>query len=1266
MSSWFRTPIARLFGIFNKEPALRDTKTQENTDDTIIKELANTADKARAAAQVPTATSAVAIAAINANLALDNALNEKPSDEANAENLIIENDTLRKEYDRLREESMQAFIAAQQNITNFRQECVEEAINQFQKALDDYGIQVKPQISRAIIGKIAGSWSELLISSTQDDTSVYLSMKTFFFRINQAIDALLTQCIFLSTKKWGVMQTALHALRGTTVHTPPPDFESYPKVQVGPCWYVVGPILDFQNIEGRIFIYVKCYSTAECTDGIYFWVYGSQSEGFNRVFFKLDPFGSIEKGFDYTQGTFVHLPLQMALCRYYQEHRIKTPQPRLLNTLSDLNLFMSLMPYLQQDSRTNGYHLYKIDYSFRFIIRKGFPLHLPNMNIDSDWLGVVKMMCNQNNVKCDTDTDGKKKIIETLSREWESQCKLYFPNDDTHQHYEFSRRRMEYGTTCPYIFCFTTCGLKQSCPMFKLFLSANSYKNTFWCQGFQNYTAMLSVDSNRKIFSPVLHVVMGALLLDCDMKLSTLRNIMLNIGIMSDARLMSPVYNSATKALMTIGSGKFGETDAITNMPGVPPSRFAPNQALKSIQAQLTSYESLGLQFTPGKHRMRNDASLDAIIKENVTKKIDMVKCLAYFYIHHKRHEPTHPFVAPFVAEVIRLLKFHPDDIRSNLQQKINTAFSEPTSPPEAQTNATGFINRSPEAAAAALFGYIYSTTKFEQELTDFAHLCLKKEWIMSMMDYAYNASPRVFNRENAIYNYLGEDGVFHEFVPPPAPPAAPPAAPPPYVFISSFDEVRKEDTSPTSPDKNQDGSTTEVNVTVVTFANIYRVDCGYHEAFADDSDVLKSILKSMSILYQISTTVVYTRENPSKILYAVTHRTPLLCLPDLPDALKYLIAKKIKELIEELIYSDKVSKIVGQLLLDKDQIIFNNKSHLATFLKNITEILSPPKKILQSSKLNENERISLTQIQQLLEQLIQLLQQEEATAEELLTSPYTLLTTYGRVTSYGALFAGKMMEYFFGGDNGYYQLPYFFRHFDKFLKVCHQYDSTVLMYLPDVSPYDLLVPHPSVQSLLDSIKTYFKDIVFDTTTSNDAYIQTKLNESRPHIQAIFEYLIKDFMVNSKDADDKLYMDSSPSPSPSTSPSTSPKNAPYLFGPLENSTDSDSTYQPSQPSQSSQSSVGSSMGKRVRSRSISPGRPLGKGGALSIKNHNPTYKKKTSKPSKKSRKYIKSKRMMKSKGSKVTKPKTYKRRATGGKRTSKPNKTMRRYRRVRK
>ena len=296
-----------------------------------------------------------------------------------------------------------------------------------------------------------------------------------------------------------------------------------------------------------------------------------------------------------------------------------------------------------------------------------------------------------------------------------------------------------------------------------------------------------------------------------------------------------------------------------------------------------------------------------------------------------------------------------------------------------------------------------------------------------------------------------------------------------------------------------------------------------------------------------------------------------------------------------------------------------------------------------------------------------------------LLSSPYTLLATYKRVMSNGAFYAGKMMEYFFGGDRGYYQLPYFFRHFDKFLKVCHQYDSTVLMYLPNVSPYDLLDPHPSAPSLLGSIETYFTglDITLDEGSIG---IQAKIDKNVKHIQAIFDFCINDFMVDSRDADQHFSSVSpassngstspassngSTSPASSTSSSISPdKIASFFLGPLEKSLSPSKDRPYIDPKEREiQRKMGLQIHKeRVRSTSISPN-TYRQGGALSIKNHNPTYKKKTSKPNKKSRKYIKSKRLMKSK---VTKPRTYKRRATGGKRKSKPNKTMRRYRRVRK
>ena len=918
----------------------------------------------------------------------------------------------------------------------------------------------------------------------------------------------------------------------------------------------------------------------------------------------------------------------MALCNYYKTHRIETP--KLLDTLTDLNLFMSSMPYLQQDSRTNGYHRYKIDDSFASIIKRGFPLHPPSM--DSDWLGVINMICKKRGLT--VIPVNQLAIAEKLQEQWDDPDygRNLFPgdaSDTTHRFYDFSRIKMGYGTTCPYIFCFTTCGLTQSCPMFKLFLSANSYKNTFWCQGFQNYTAMLSVDPNRKILSPVLHVVIGALLQDADMRLSTLRNIILNIGIMSDARLMSQEFYKATKALMTLGTRNFGDPDTSTRMPGAPPSRLVATLALNPQ----------GLRFIPGSHRnIKNDDSLDAIIKEKVDKKIKMIECLAKIYKNTKLLNPN----SPFVLELDNLLSHLPDNSGSRTVLDNSEKVEEDI---VARAAANAFITASPEAAAAALFGYISipkkpenEPTEFEKDLTDLAHVCLKQAWISGMMNDAYHAVQGVFNRDNAIYNYLGIDGRFYEFDPaaPPPPPLPAPAAPPaPYVFISSFDEVRKVDTSPTSPDKNEDGTTTELNVTVVTFAHIYRVDCGYHEVFANGG----SVLKSMSIIYQISTTVVYTRENPSRILYAMNNRIPLACLPDLPRALEYLIPKFSKT-TGHLGDTKPVTEPVRKAEYTNNPL--NRPGEKKAEVRAREARLNKEKLMVENRKPNDMEGGA------------------PAAAEELLSSPYTLLATYKRVMSNGAFYAGKMMEYFFGGDRGYYQLPYFFRHFDKFLKVCHQYDSTVLMYLPNVSPYDLLVPHPSAPSLLGSIETYFTGLGI---TFQGGSIGTKLEKNTKDIQAIFKFLTGDFMVEPDTLDavstvSESQTTTSSMDSTSSMSSTSSDAIKYfLFTPLEKN-DNQSGNESSQSSQY----LGDSQDTGIDS---------GKGGTLPIKYHikkSITTRKNKNKSRTKSktpvrRITIRIKRMMKSK---VTKPKTYKRRATGGKRKSKPNKTMRRYRRVRK
>ena len=140
------------------------------------------------------------------------------------------------------------------------------------------------------------------------------------------------------------------------------------------------------------------------------------------------------------------------------------------------------------------------------------------------------------------------------------------------------------------------------------------------------------------------------------------------------------------------------------------------------------------------------------------------------------------------------------------------------------------------------------------------------------MIDDAYRALQGVFNPEHCKHNYLGADGEFHMFDPTVDPTASSPRPLPPYLLKSSFDETRKKDTSPGNPVLD------ELNVTVITFANIYRLDCYYSKVFTSEI----TIPKCMSMLYQISSTIVYTREVNPEILFAIKNqRIPLSSIPD-------------------------------------------------------------------------------------------------------------------------------------------------------------------------------------------------------------------------------------------------------------------------------------------------------------------------------------------------------------------------------------------------
>jgi len=293
------------------------------------------------------------------------------------------------------------------------------------------------------------------------------------------------------------------------------------------------------------------------------------------------------------------------------------------------------------------------------------------------------------------------------------------------------------------------------------------------------------------------------------------------------------------------------------------------------------------------------------------------------------------------------------------------------------------------------------------------------------------------------------------------------------------------------------------------------------------------------------------------------------------------------------------------------------------------------------------------------------------------------MCATFSRICSGGGLIIGKGMEYFFGTTgNGYYQLPYFFKNFDKFLKVCHQYDTTELIYSSNIPPYNLLHPLPNSPFLPD-IEEYFTKLKIVLNTgggglSQSQYIQQKLAQNTADIAAIREYLTGDFMQDPTTLDDSTTVSGASSPSSLSSQASRRSNSckqldelsqynpltrePLAFylclGPLDNQSDR-SCYTRSETFGDSQYLSESESGYDTAG-----------GGSLQIKNHikkSITTRKnknitKSTNPTR--RGTIRIKRMIKSKGSKVTRNTTCKRRAPGVKR--KNNKTMRRYRRVRK
>ena len=564
---------------------------------------------------------------------------------------------------------------------------------------------------------------------------------------------------------------------------------------------------------------------------------------------------------------------------------------------------------LTQSPRMIG-HYYTIDARYGPIIHKGFPMNL--------YAGMQEIRNDP---------------------EYDSEFQFFQTHDDANPN-KFSRLGTSWDTTYPYIFCFTTCCMIQPCSSFDLFVNTDRYKKTFWCQGFDNFTSKMTpapvagaVAAVNPVLSPVLYVIIGAFISDPDFALSAFRNDILNVLPLKSYNSSVPIideYRKSSKILMTLGTK---ERDTSIYQPAIDPyPRRSAIAAFKSLRDKINKVN------TEYKRRVllsqtENVIKQRLLVKDKVKKKLDMLDVIAA-----AAYSSTRPGRQAEVIELLRVKagrgfdigQVNAVDLEAKVQQLraetlrlsvllgrnvseaarlefINnigalSAIDATITAPIADifSKAIAFIRESPTAAATAILGFKSKIItingvagfKFEDDLTDYALLCLKQNWLRGMMDNAYGARTTVFDPDNIKLHYLDQNGNFvymgdgiRQYYNPSGdwPPPQPPPLPPghvghwnplrPYLFKSSFDEMRSLDAN--------DKTTPEVAVTVCTLSNMYQVDCYYDKPPTNTRC-------SMSTIFQVSSTIVYTREINPIIPYAIDmQKIPLSCIPDLPEVVE-------------------------------------------------------------------------------------------------------------------------------------------------------------------------------------------------------------------------------------------------------------------------------------------------------------------------------------------------------------------------------------------
>ena len=157
-------------------------------------------------------------------------------------------------------------------------------------------------------------------------------------------------------------------------------------------------------------------------------------------------------------------------------------------------------------------------------------------------------------------------------------------------------------TTEPLIYCFTTSCPKTTLVSFDDLLNVMNYTATVWFQGFQNFTRILG-----GILSPVLYVIIGAMVERPDFELSSIRDQMLG-STGSSARhpttLIARDYKKHSAALMTLGTEEFRPGEPTLYLPPSPPARTGATQASASLPQPYDFVAEIQRQIEGVRHKV--------------------------------------------------------------------------------------------------------------------------------------------------------------------------------------------------------------------------------------------------------------------------------------------------------------------------------------------------------------------------------------------------------------------------------------------------------------------------------------------------------------------------------------------------------------------------------------------------------------------------------------------------------------------------------------